>query len=142
MKESIRQSLKLTKDNNLEHSFDICNNGMVTKILNGKKTSVPSGQCLDSDIIGSFHTHPKLASNKDIVPSPADIEKAIEERKTSGLKFFCIGGSDIDNDKEIVRCFDISDLEEETKKITPKRIVQKMIKNKDYLDEHSHPYSY
>jgi hypothetical protein len=105
IKNKIIESLKRTKKNNVEYAFNFCPLNIdiqTTEIEEGQEHTVGKVcRCPNCEKpLGSFHTHTHLTSNQDIVPSPIDIIKSIEE----DLDFFCIGANK--NDIGMTRCFD------------------------------------
>jgi hypothetical protein len=105
IKDKIIESLRRTKKNNVEYTFNFCpvnNTIQATEIEEGRKHTV-GGICKCPNRVkpvGAFHTHTHLTSNQDIVPSPIDIVKSLEE----DLNFFCIGANK--DNIGITRCFD------------------------------------
>lgn len=104
VKDKIIESLRRTKKNNVEYTFNFCpinDNIQTTEIEEGKEHTVGDVCTCPNCIkpIGAFHTHTHLTSNQDIVPSPRDIIKSLDE----DLNFFCIGANK--DNIGIVRCF-------------------------------------
>lgn len=152
VKYKIIESIKRTKEINREHVFNFCainGNVKITELEEGKEhTAEGADECQEYEKMnGAFHTHTKLTKNGDIVPSPRDIIKTVED----DLEFFCIGGNK--NGTGIVRCFNKNDmllemnavLEGTNKQVTlaniskaAKHVVGRMLSDKDYLDKHSY----
>lgn len=151
IKDKIIESLKRTKETQREHVFNFCiKNGetIITDIEEGKQHNVGAeNKCPieDAKVVGAFHTHTKLINN-DIMPSPKDVIKSVEE----DLVYFCIGANK--DGMSIIRCFNKTDLlleintilESAKKPITTenidraaKHIVERMSHDKKYLDRHS-----
>lgn len=104
VKDMIIESLRRTKDTNKEHVSNFCmiNGDMTTTdIEEGEKHTVGDVSRCQGDVrvIGAYHTHTRLTKDEDVVPSPRDVIKSVEE----DLEFFCIGGNK--GDIGIVRCF-------------------------------------
>jgi len=149
VKSKIIESLKRTKEKNVEHAFNFCvsnwngdrdgDRDSTTEIEEGQKNGINiENKCR---AIGGFHTHTK---HGDVVPSPKDIIKSIEEN----FEFFCVGGNLIE-DIGIVRCFNKENLLLEMNAILAKRpreniqkasrhMVRRMLSDKDYLDQLSY----
>jgi len=154
IKDSIIESLKKTKETRREHAFNFCGiyeEVTITDIEEGKLHTVDTeSKCPFSEnakIVGAFHTHTRLTKDKDIVPSPRDIIKSVEE----DFEFFCIGGNK--GDIGIVRCFNKNDLllemntilDSMKKPITgeniqraSRHVVGRMLSEKNYLDQLSY----
>jgi len=153
VKESIIESLKKTKETHREHVFNFCvrdGETIITDTEEGKQHTVGAeSKCPteDAKIVGAFHTHTRLTKDEDVVPSPRDIIKSVEE----DLEFFCIGGNK--EDIGVVRCFNKNDillemntiLELMKKPITgeniqraSRHIVGRMLSEKSYLNQLSY----
>lgn len=153
VKDKIIESLRKTKEVRKEHAFNFCiDNGEIaaTDIEGGKKLSVGTeSKCpiKDTKAIGGFHTHTRLTNDGDVVPSPKDIIKSVED----DLEFFCVGGNK--GDIGIIRCFDKENLSLEMKNIldnthksatgeniqrASRHVVGHMLHKKSYLDQHSY----
>lgn len=109
VEDNIIESLKKTKETRREHVFNFCvGNGEINTVdvEQGKEHTVGDvSRCPgDRKVEGAFHTHTRLTKDEDVVPSPRDIIKSVEE----DLEFFCIGGNK--GDIGIVRCFNKNDL--------------------------------
>lgn len=140
IKERIVTILKRTLENKKEYAFNICSDKGLDKGIvagapeKGAGSSIRTiDECLRGKKIGAFHTHVKLTSQGDIIPSPGDIKTVIK----SGMGFFCIGG--IKEKNAIVRCFDRKDMLEQAhqKILSVGDVVDKMLVDKSYLDRHS-----
>lgn len=154
IKNTIIGSLVKTKGESVEHAFNFCTSHgdiSITEIEEGKKHGIDLENKCPQSTVGAFHTHTKLTSNEDIVPSPRDILKSVED----DLAFFCVGGSN--GDVGIVRCFDKNDLVLEINKVLEitkkdvtgknisnavRHVVGRMLADMDYLDNHSYKILY
>lgn len=155
IKDRIIESLKKTKETRREHAFNFCvKNGktIITETEEGEKLAVDTeSKCHirieDAKAIGGFHTHTRLTNDGDVIPSPADIIKSVEE----DLEFFCIGGNK--GNIGIIRCFNKENLLLEIntilelmhKQVTGENIqrasrlmVGRMLSDKGYLDRLSY----
>lgn len=152
IKDKIIESLRRTKKNNVEYTFNFCsvnNTIQTTEIEEGTKHNV-GDICKCPNLvkpIGAFHTHTHLTSNQDIVPSPIDIVKSLEE----DLNFFCIGAN---NDNiGITRCFNSNtlfsemgsalreaglDINKENIENTSRLMVYNMLQGKSFLNRRSY----
>lgn len=150
VRQKIQESLKKSRYTNKEHGFNFyISEGklIVSDVVEGGKASldIKDKYKKGAKLVGSFHAHTRLI-NKDVVPSPTDINKAM----TEDFNFFCVGASLDDHD--IIRCFTKGDLEEEMREIlqaldteknkdnidkSSRLIAGKMAADKDYLEGHS-----
>lgn len=146
IEEKIIYALKKTKDSGREQGLTFCmGKGIkVGSTSEGSQSSVHTGNCSNSKVIGALHTHTFLASNDDILPSPSDVINGIK------LDFFCVAG--ISGNTGIVRCFDKKNIERELHNIikakkgfvndenmnmASKVMISYMLKEKNYLEKHS-----
>jgi hypothetical protein len=152
IKDKIIDSLRRTKKNNLEYTFNFCpinDTIQTTEIEEGKEHMVGDVCTCPNCIkpIGAFHTHTHLTSNQDIVPSPRDIIKSLEEE----LNFFCIGANK--DNIGITRCFDSNkllsemgqalkaaglDINKENIEKTSKLMVYNMLQGKSFINRRSY----
>lgn len=156
IKDKIIKSLQRTKEARREHAFNFCirqEETVITEIEEGEKLAVDTeSKCHieDAKAIGGFHTHTRLTNDGDIVPSPMDIIKSVED----DLEFFCIGGNK--GDTGIIRCFNKENLllemrtiiESMQKQVTGENVqrasrlmVGRMLSDKNYLDRLSYSLS-
>lgn len=152
VKDKIIDSLRRTKKNKREYTFNFCQiNDTVhtTEIEEGTEHMV-GGICTCPNCIkpiGAFHTHTRLTSNQDIVPSPRDIAKSLEE----DLNFFCIGANK--DNIGITRCFNSKalfsemvsalkvaglDINKENIEKTSKLMVYNMLQGKSFINKRSY----
>lgn len=144
IEEQVIHALKKTKESGREHGLTFCEGLKVGNFSDGSKSSVHTGKCPNSKVIGVLHTHTFLTSTEDILPSPSDTINGIK------LKFFCIAGFKENNG--IVRCFEGNNIERELHNIikakkgivndenlqTASRLmIGYMLKEKGYLEKHS-----
>ncbi len=152
VKDKILESLKRTKKNNVEYAFNFCpvnDNIETTEIEEGKEHTIGDVcKCPNcAKPIGAFHTHTRLTSNQDIVPSPRDIIKSIKE----DLKFFCIGANK--DNIGITRCFNPNalfsemasalkssdlDINKENIEKTSRLMVYNMLQGKSFINRRSY----
>jgi len=152
VKDKIIDSLRRTKKNNVEYTFNFCpinDTIQTTEIEEGKEHMVGDicscPNCIKP--IGAFHTHTHLTSNQDIVPSPRDIVKSLEE----DLNFFCIGANK--DNIGITRCFNSNtlfseigsalkaawlDINKKNIEKTSKLMVYNMLQGKSFINKRSY----
>jgi len=68
----------------------------------GTECGILLEDCKEGEMVGGFHTHPRIVSKMDIAkyPSPSDIETAILQER----KFSCIGYREDGKDKVVCFC--------------------------------------
>lgn len=151
--DKISKSLERTRTNKSEHAFDFCSGKDIntTDIEEGSEYHITiKNRCpIGTKSVGNFHTHVHLSeSNNDAIPSSGDMMETIER----DLKFVCVSGNGHNDSKQVIRCFNNSDIKSEIgavlnkKKLEPNEtnvrkssrlVTKRMMKDKDYLNKMS-----
>ena len=152
--DKISKYLDRTKTSKSEHAFDFCSGTDVytTDIEKGNEYHITiKNRCpIGTKSVGNFHTHVHLSeSNNDAIPSSGDMMETIER----DIKLVCVSGNGHKDNKQVIRCFNNSDIKSEIgtildkKKLEPNEhnvrkssrlITKRMMKDTDYLNKLSY----
>jgi len=144
IKEKIVESLVNTKKIGKEQGFNVYKDKdiVIGEIIEGEKLSLGNKERSNRKMVGALHTHTILTSTNDILPSQADIAKALKDK----LNFFCVGG--IKENIGMIRCFNTNNIERELDNIeiniskgdkerSVRMMIRRMLIDEDYVDKNS-----